>query len=59
MLLGVKTMSGLRHGRRAAGPQHVEILGAVEGWQICMLSSAASCMKLSAARWNASGPWPS
>src|SRR5438445_443949 len=47
ILFGVKTMSGLRHKRRAWRRSMWKYCAAVEGWQICMLSSAASCMKRS------------
>ena len=38
MLLGVKTMSGLRHLRSAWRRSRWKYCAAVEGWQICMLS---------------------
>src|SRR5229473_2771007 len=37
----------------------IRVCAAVEGWQICMLSSAASCMKRSIRALECSGPWPS
>src|SRR5437879_4312268 len=49
----------LRHGRRACLRSMWKYCAAVEGWQICMLSSAASCRKRSRRALECSGPWPS
>jgi len=46
ILLGVKR-ERLRHRRRTCRRSMWKMHAAVEGWQICMLSSAASCMKRS------------
>ena len=55
MLLGVKTMRGLRQRRRAWRRSRWKYCAAVEGWQMFILPSAASCMKRSMRALECSG----
>jgi hypothetical protein len=57
--LGVKMTSGLRRLRTIWRRSTWKIWLAVVGCTICMLVSAASCMKRSRRAELCSGPWPS
>jgi hypothetical protein len=56
---GVKMISGLRNCRTICRRSRWKIWLAEVGWQICMLLSAASCMKRSRRAELCSGPCPS
>ena len=56
MLLGVKTISGLRQLRSAWRRSRWKCWQAVEGWATWMASSAASCRKRSILALECSGP---
>ena len=57
--LGVKMMRGLRKLRTIWRRSTWKIWLAVVGCTICMLVSAANCMKRSTRAELCSGPWPS